>query len=754
MALDWATMPIPKAGTTAAVPAVNNAQAISSWATMPVGGGSFVDSATPQQLAALTPAQHDFLASQIKEEGEQPVTPPSPHGLKQRAVNLGIGALQGVADLGNLIRSGISAGASYDPRHAAFLSDLSGALNSLSGSTPEAEEAKYSQIYGGLPAAMVGRFVGNAAATAPFALASGGAVGGLLPEASSGLGALARLSLISGTEGATYGGLTNPGPGGNRLVNAAEGAGTGLLMPGALAVGGKALSALGRGAGMLTKAGKTRLAQQSVGDMLSELGETGAGEATPQAPPLPGMQQTLGQSTGNPSYLALEKGAFDTPAGAAKYAELRNANNAIVQKAVSGMAQNVQPEATDELAGNMSRILQDSEQAVRGNASKLWNAVDPEGKAFFRKQDLVKAVQDARANMGAANNALVPNDIDNIIQSEPDKIPIMEMARLRSAIAGVARNARVQSSPSEYPATQIGSAIRGVMKSPQLVDADGNGLGDEAQAVLDRYNTANDYAQSMHDVFDSGRLSPLFRELGSGSLKTTPIQAARKILAPSEPENIDEATKAFALGGQPQAGTVAMQNSLISQWLKAGAMKGQFDRDGNQILSGSNLDNFYKNNAPVFKKLFPTKTQNALLQKIRSAALSNDRIQNTIGTGGSPTALKVQAQQLINDLMGHVYAPSPFETGVEGALIGQAVDRGGEALPWYMGGRAIGYARGRMLRALRPYRETVLLDALRNPETGLKLMQQANERNAQKLLPRYSKLLLPANAIVQAAEPR
>lgn len=718
---DWATMPIgsvkgqeallPTGMSGADVLAKINQGAPMDWATMPIGKASIKASASAQTepknispvLSALTnPKMSAFMG------GVNSVLPSMP--------------------------------TTTDVLNPAAVQEA-GALKSYMDTSAQAHPV----LHG------LGRVVGSTLLAAAPASAAGGVVGGLLPEATSTLGNLGRLALVSGTEGAVFGGAPTPESGGNRLTNTLTGAVTGALIPPVLGAAGYAGKLGVRGLKTLTEAGRESLARQSVGEKLSELASLGPQNANiPRTPVFPDMQLTLGQTTGNPSILALEKGAFDTPVGQSVYQALRNANSKVILSHAKELASKIDPDDLTASSSNLSEQISGAKQAALQRQRELWGAVDPTGSIYIPKSNVASAYSDALKELGPVRSAFIPSEVSNLMDSLPQNIPFNVFKDLRGVVGQAARKYQIAGDANAANAVgKLHEALNDQLANMDFRTVAGQYLPkDLVTDSANAFNRARTFSAQYHKIFDADPIASLFRLDRSGVERVAPEEASNALLRATKPQGVTQAQNAFAMSGAQPEGNDALQSALVSRWLNHAGTP-QRDADGNAILSSIKLRNFYNKNQALFKRAFPNTTSQVLIKRVMSAADDNDRIQNFVGTGGSPTALKVKSQGLLNDLLGHVYSPSTYESGLEGAVLGSALEGKEAIFPWYMGGRLAGYGRQRLARALRPSREAVLTEALSNPKFGLELMRQANARNEASLFPKLSKFLLPANAIVQ-----
>jgi hypothetical protein len=544
--------------------------------------------------------------------------------------------------------------------------------------------------------------------------------------------------------------LPNPTSGQSRLGNAVTGAVSGAVLPiaaigagkvagGARTLGSEAMDYL-KG---FTDAGR----REELGNKLFQL----AGNQVPelQAPPLPGMQQTLGQATNAPGILALEHGAFKTAPGAAAYSQIKNVNNQAMMKAASKIAPNVNPEQLPNLSSDLADSLGQAKAAADSHEDDLWQAVDPTGKVAIPKTNLIEQINKARAKLGPIRSLAVPTQITDLVENLPENIPLMHYKDLNTYVKNMASQAYTEGNANAGQA--LDEIVRTLQKHAGQIpmeDLAGKVLpAEQANATAERFFNARNYSKQIFDTFGTNPLARLFKRDATGAQSVEGVAAAQRLLNPAKPSGIVQANKAFDVGNTPE-GKQHLATTLVSKILNDSST-GELDSAGNRMISGTRLAKSLRVNNPLIEKAIPNQTAKVLLKQIGKAAEMNDRVQSAVSTGNSTTPLDLSSHRLIDDLMGRFVQPTPMESGLIGAVAGDAMKEGG-AMPGYIAGRLGGGVLRRVSGKNAEKMQQLIYDAITNPAEGMGLLKAANQRNLNKLSPVFKKYWQPSFGIYGA----
>lgn len=591
------------------------------------------------------------------------------------------------------------------------------------------------------PAGAVGNLLGQIAATTAPTLAMGAgadAALGSIPGIQN--MALARLVGTGATEGGTFGAMMPAfRPGDSTALNAGVMAGLGGLTPLALTGAGKLL---GGGYDMvqaMIPALRDRVQAQRIAPILADLAAKAGTDFEPEAAPLQGMHLTLGQATGNPNIVALEKGTFAGGEGGAVYDRLRGINNRTLVNAIKGLGTEVDsnPSTMLQQSTRIADALSTARNAAKDQERGLWAAVDPEGLATIPKTRILQELGAANKELYAGGREnLIPADVVSRLNGLEDQVPIMRYHGIASTLAQKTADLdRSGDSVGAYALGTLSNRLRNLLytESPTI------GEGGDADGILARLNKAREFTKQRAQIFDTNPLAPLFRVDSTGAARVEPEMVGNRLMSPTHPSGLDQARE--ALGGNVQD----LKNFYLSQLYSHGSTS-QEDPWGNKMISYANLSNFLGKTRPLADRLFTEPDEQDTLDRIVKGAKLNDRVQNYVGTGGSPTAMNIESKLTKAKILGHVYSPTPWEEGIGGALIGDTLAGSEGTLPGYAAGRGIGAAQKWYERMLTPVREDILLRALSESDYGNRLINEGAQALNEPAHPYLQALFNPLNA--------
>lgn len=730
--MDWGTMQIPAANQ---APAASPTAQPTDWGSMAIPSktqAAAIHAQTAPGMAARALSDVSGVLSHVHPFGFLPSMPNMDPTQAQDVISNKIpaalyGAVQSMPGIQQLMGK--------EPGQEAPIADL---VNQASQAAQQQNPNAYKggQVLGSTALGLLGGGAGEAAG----AEAAGRA--GL-----TGIKALLAKSIPAGA-GAMA--LPNPTAGQSRLGNAVTGAVSGAVLPiaaigagkvagGARTLGSEAMDYL-KG---FTDAGR----REELGNKLFQL----AGNQVPelQAPPLPGMRQTLGQATNAPGILALEHGAFKTAPGAAAYSQIKNVNNQAMMKAASEVAPNVNPDQVPNLSSNLADSLAQAKAAADAHEHALWQAVDPANALHFPKQNLLDAVKDTVQKLGPVRSQAIPAEFGQMVDSLPNNIPLMVYKDLRGYVGNLASKYANQGDANSANAlgTLFGSLTDNMANLPVRTAAAKIMPASEANAIADRFNAARQFSAQKHSIFSQNPLGSLFRTDSTGAQAVEPVAVGQKLLNATKPSGIEQANKAFDIGNVPE-GKKNLATTLVSKILNDSST-GELDSAGNRMISGTRLAKSLRVNNPLIEKAIPNQTAKVLLKQIGKAAEMNDRVQSAVSTGNSTTPLDLSSHRLIDDLMGRFVQPTPMESGLIGAVAGDAMKEGG-AMPGYIAGRLGGGVLRRVSGKNAEKMQQLIYDAITNPAEGMGLLKAANQRNLNKLSPVFKKYWQPSFGVYGA----
>jgi len=564
---------------------------------------------------------------------------------------------------------------------------------------------------------------------------------------------LAPAMIRGAAEGVGAAALPNPGVGGNRLENAVIGAGIGGTLP----VLQEALKPLVAGTVFLRNKAGDYLKSFTDAGRKADLGEgllkIAGGSIPPlQEAPLPGMKLSLGQVTGSPGILALEKGAYNTAPGQSAYGVLRNANNQAMFQAAKGITPGIAPDNLPNLSTNLEGSLEQARQAVDTRERTLWQAVDPNNEFSIPKSGVQQTIKNVTQQLGPVRASQIPSEFSNLMDKLPDNIPVMHFKDFRSVVGNLARKYSYQGDANASNAlNELYSGLTEHLKNVQLnpisttdpdIQAATNRIFQhfgwkpeddvEAKAAQDRFNTARQFSLEKHQIFSTNPLARMFRTDSTGAAAVEPESIGKRLLNPATPSGVDQANAAFEKANVPK-GKEDMANMLVSKLFNDASVS-KVDSGGNRYITGAGFNKALRENQPLIQRAIPNKTSQYVLDQIGKAAEMNDRIQTVAGTGNSTTPLDLSTHRFIDELMNRYVQPTPIEGGLLGGIVGNTLEKGG-ALPGYVAGRLGTGVLRRITGENANKMQQLIYDAISNPKEGLTLMQQASDRNAAKLGP-------------------
>ena len=587
----------------------------------------------------------------------------------------------------------------------------------------------------------VGQILGQVAGTTAPTLGIGGTVEPLLGNigwlASN---PIARSAITGLAEGAGFGGLLPAfRPSSSAGVNTAVMGALGGITPPVLALGGKLL---GGGLDML-KASLPALRQaaqeERIAPLLAKLAERGGTDLQPEAAPLEGMRLTLGQATGNPNIIALEKGTFAGGEGGGVYDRLRAINNRTLVNAIKELGTEVDPNPATMMqqSTRIGDALASARNVAKNQERMIWEAVDPDGLATIPKSRIMQELGAAQKELYAAGREnMIPGDVVDRLKGLEDHVPLMRYHGIASSIAQ--KTADLDRSGDSVGAYALG-VLSNRLRNLQYSDAPEIAEGGDTEGILDRLEKARLFTKQRAQVFDTNPLAPLFRVDSTGAARVEPEMVGNRLMSPTHPSGLDQARQ--ALGGNVQD----LKNYYLSQLLASGSTP-QEDPWGNKMVSYAKLSNFLNRSRPLADRLFTDPDEQAALDRIMKGAKLNDRVQNYIGTGGSPTAMNLESKLMRDQIAGHVYHPTAWEEGIGGALVGNLAEGSKGTLPGYVAGRGLAASQRWYERALMPIREDILLHALSDPDYGQALIDKGTKALAEPAHPFVRALVNPLGA--------
>ena len=569
---------------------------------------------------------------------------------------------------------------------------------------------------------LVGQMTGQGLAMAPAMLGTGGVLDAALPEATGGLAGLLRLMGIGAGEGAAAGAtIPSTRAAQSGAANVALNALLGGVVPPALAAGTKLSDLVGRGIDSVLNLPEA----QRIG-VLQKLSEILGPNPTLRPPPIEGMPQTLGQATGNPAILTMEKQVLSSPQASQAYAAIKEGAQTAAKNVLSPTLDAFGTEADSV---NLAQKLQAAYDASRAQERALWGAI-PEGTVA--KSDLLPPIEAVQGKMSPSRVGYLPFDVVKRVQGMPDQIPILHVQDLDSELNNEASKAAFGGDRNAASAIrQVWSPIRSILDSMDTSE-------DPAAQALSR---ARAFSRLHNEMFETGPLSKVFDLDHTGYPKVDPTKVADILFSPSHPGTAQQALDAMEKFG---TGTKQdLRDALMNRFAKEGI--GAHDQADSALQSGP-MWRYFNARKPIFSALDADgEAQQAMRAIDRSSSV--DRLA---GTGGSPTAMNLRTQRLIDELTQHVTKPTPFWRGLEGGVLGEATGIG--AWPGYIAGRGAGLLERMFGNAVGPLREETLIDALTNPESAVQTLKGLPEK--QEILPRVAKLLLPATASSVAVHPQ
>ena len=569
----------------------------------------------------------------------------------------------------------------------------------------------------------LGQIIGEGLGMVPAMLATGGVLDAALPEATGGLAGLLRLMGIGAGEGAAAGAtIPSTRAAQSGAANVALNALLGGVVPPALAAGTKLSDLVGRGIDSVLNLSEA----QRIG-VLQKLSEILGPNPTLRPPPIEGMPQTLGQATGNPAILTMEKQVLSSPQASQAYAAIKEGAQTAAKNVLSPTLDAFGTEAD---SANLAQKLQSAYDASRAQEHELWKAI-PDGT--IAKSDLLPKIQEAQGSLSAPRARFLPFDVQKMLSEMPDQIPIRHVQDLDSVLNNEASKAAIAGDRNTADAVRtVWYPIRNMLDS-------GNVTGDPAaQEALSR---ARAFSRAHNEMFETGPLSKIFDLDRTGYPKVAPTKVADLLFSPTQPGAAQQALDAMEKFG---TGTKQdLRDALMNRFAKEGI--GAHDQADSALQSGP-MWRYFNARKPIFSALDADgEAQEAMRAIDRSSSV--DRLA---GTGGSPTAMNLRTQRLIDELTQHVTKPTPFWRGLEGGVLGEATGIG--AWPGYIAGRGAGLLERMFGNAVGPLREETLIDALTNPESAVQTLKGLPEK--QEILPRVAKLLLPATASSVAVHPQ
>lgn len=571
--------------------------------------------------------------------------------------------------------------------------------------------------------------------------------------AATGLSGIPAAMLSGAASGAAGFGLPNPSQGQTRLGNtargAAFGAGLGLAAPLAVKVGGAIASPIVKMVKGISGAGR----REELGDKLLQL----AGGKVPDinAPPIPGLNQTLGSATKNPDIQYLERSAFRTPAGKIAYDNIRDANNIVMSNAAKLVSPGVNPEAIPALSSNLDNSFSQAKQAADANEDKLWEMIDPTGRVAIPKTDLASTLNTAKNAMGPVKASAVPAAFDNMVSQLPENIPLMHYKDLHTYSQNLASSAfHAGDKNAGVAMSNIAKALQQHAGEVPMRTIAGRFLSpEEADATAQRFADARNYSKLLFNTFGKNPLASLFKTDATGAASVEPEAIVKKLFNPSKPSGIDLANQALDIGGQKQ-GSENMATAFVSKIINDASKNNAADSQGNRYISGSSLARSLRDNQSLIPKVIKNKTARYLLGQIGKAAESNDMLQTPGGTGEVPRPVNVNTHKLIDEIMGTTDMPNPRQAALGAAAASQVIPGmrgiGGAIAPYADTYIATSGAKNVLSKSALKMQQ-LLIDALTNPSEGMKLLQEANARNAAKLSPAFKKYFTAPSILYGAA---
>lgn len=214
----------------------------------------------------------------------------------------------------------------------------------------------------------------------------------------------------------------------------------------ALGIGTSALGGgLIKGASMLrqpTTLAAQKLLAQKVLDEAAVNPNAPIGQA-----PIPGAPSTLGQATGDPGTLALEKQVVNSsPQLQGKYVAVSGgANSAVSNDLQSNFTWPGRGDAVPQMqqaSGDLFAALQNARKASSANVSNLWDQVDPGNTTAFDTAPIKQDLTDYVGGLTKARSTFIPKNIQGLIDGLGPTEPLAELQDTRSAMLTQARSLR------------------------------------------------------------------------------------------------------------------------------------------------------------------------------------------------------------------------------------------------------------------------------------------------------------------------
>lgn len=570
-------------------------------------------------------------------------------------------------------------------------------------------------------------------------------------------------SAIEGAVGGAPGGpagMIMGGAGGAAGQAAAEaGAGPGgqiaasILLPLLTAGAGLGVARMGR---PLTAAGQRSIAADTLHDVAG-------GPIVPQAAPVPGTPMTLGQATGNPGVINLERAAFSRqPFVPNRPGEINmpftkgnmvtDANQSMTTALDRGLGNvpgaglnTVQAEGA---SGQMQAAVRAHIDSLRKEERAAWNSIS--GASLPAAADPIKAdLQAVREKLGVANEDLIPSYVDRVIGKWGDTVTFDDLKTLRTRVGNDIEKALSGPQPDRnlaHALSPIEETLRQHMDQLASVDP---GVQNQLQAA--RFATSH-----LHSITDDPTIASVLEQSGPWDRVGAAAVAGKFIKFGGG--SADSYDKFLVAAGNAPAAQQAARDYVTAQMMKT--IQGRpLDAGGTPLIVAGNFRKFVNDNRTLIDHpdLY-TPAQRDVITRVADQAdmLARTQRGQAFGTGGSDTFNKLASDQFLQALVGKGGAATiKILAGTAGYAAMNAVTGPIGGLAGGMGGFALGGKAATSLYANAQRNVITLIDrALTDPAFAVELQQFRSNPTTSNLSPRIRAVLGLTTAATSAGDKR
>lgn len=477
--------------------------------------------------------------------------------------------------------------------------------------------------------------------------------------------------------------------------------------------------------------------EQTVGKILAQA----AGGSVPETAeaPLPGMQPTFGQASGNPGILNLERSVEQTPSGVAPAAANRAASNSAVMDAVEKLGDTSSP-----ASAKMLSALDAARETARQNTRTAWKQAGIDETAPLAIAPLKQDIGDYIGGLTRSGKAAIPANITDVFNDFGDTEPLREIQDWRSGLAKSLRDARMSGDDNGMRILGgIADKVDDFLDNGPTNRPDNHIAGTPADDALTeeqkaRYDIARASTRGDKQIFRAPgspivtALSP--KDFGQSAESNTANLFIKPSTSPGASESFDAYMSALKRGYNTEAGYQAARDAFAQKFKDA--ITGVPDAQGNPTIKPAAVSKFVDNYDHIINSDLFNKDQRDLLDRINRAANMTASTSRAGAKGGSDTFAKLNSNSWVDAMIG-VGAKKVART--VGAAAGYAT--GG---PFGAAAGAYGAPKimETMLSANKAAATNLLTKALYDPELAKTLMLPATKASAAKIsLPLQARIL-------------